>query len=231
MRKKVFLVTFVIIGILFIYQIALSHSMWISLENYRLKIGEETLYFIGYGHKYLSLEERVINLKENYWNRFKEVILIDPDGEKITLRPFKGTGKVTVKKEGNYILAVESERKADEPYGPSGKYAKAIIQVGEKDKGFSQICGHRIEIIPLQNPTKIKPGGFLTVKILFEGRPLSTFVYGTYADFKPGKDAFPSMAKSNQEGIAKIKISHKGEWLIYVSHKVDYSAVLTFEVN
>jgi uncharacterized GH25 family protein len=205
--------------------------MWISLENYRLKVGEETFYFIGYGHKYLSLDERVINLKEDYWARFKEVMFIDPDGEKEVLTPSKGTGKIIVKKEGTYILAVKSERKANEPYGPSGKYAKAIIQVGEKDKGFSQVCGHRIEIIPLENPAKIKAGDFLTVRILFEGEPLSTFVYGTYTDFKPGKDAFPSIAKSNQEGIAKIKISHKGEWLIYVSHRVDYCGVMTFEVK
>ncbi|MCP2604686.1 DUF4198 domain-containing protein [Candidatus Aminicenantes bacterium AH-873-B07] len=231
MRKKVFLVSFIIAGILFIHKVALSHSMWISLENYRLKVGEETSYFIGFGHKYLSLKERVINLKENYWTRFKEMMFIDPDGEKVMLTPSKGTGKITVKKEGTYILAVKSERKADEPYGPSGKYAKAIIQVGEKDKGFSQVCGHRIEIIPLENPTKIKPGNFLTVKILFEEKPLSTFVYGTYSNFKPRKDAFPSMAKSNQEGIAKIKISHRGEWLIYVSHRVDYSAVLTFDIE
>ena len=196
-----------------------------------LKIGGETTYFIGYGHKYLSLEERVINLNKDYWSRFKEVMLIAPDGKKVILKPTKGTGKVVVEKEGTYILAVKSERRANEPYGPSGKYAKAILQVGKKDKGFSQICGHRIEIIPLENPAKIKLGDFLPIKILFEGKPLSTFVYATYTDFKPGKDAFPIMAKSNQKGIAKIKISHKGEWLIYVSHRVDYSAVLTFEIN
>jgi hypothetical protein len=205
--------------------------MWITIKNYKLKVGEETSYFIGYGHKYLSPEHWVMNLERNYWNIFKKATLIDPDGVKLILKPAKGSGKFMVKKEGVYILGVKSERKAGEPYGPSGKYAKAIIQVGKKDKGFSHFFGHRIEIIPLENPAKIKPGDYLTVKIIFEGKPLSTFVYATYADFKPEKDAFPIMAKSNQEGIAKIKISNKGEWLIYVNHKVDYSAVLTFEVN
>lgn len=231
MKKKIFVVSLVITGILLIYHITSAHSLWISVENYKLKQGEETLYFIGFGHRYLSLEERVVNLKEDYQLRFKDVMLIDPDDKKVSLVPSEGKGKISVEKEGTYILTVKDERKANEIYGPSGKYAKAFIQVGNKDKGFSHVCGHKIEVIPLENPAKIKPGDLLPVKVLFEGNPLSTFVYATYADFKPEEYAFPSMAKSNQEGIAKIKITQKGEWMIFVSHKVDYSAALTFEVK
>ncbi|MFQ6082327.1 MAG: DUF4198 domain-containing protein [Candidatus Aminicenantia bacterium] len=231
MKKKIFMIGLIIMGILFIYQVISAHSLWISVENYKLKPGEKTSYFIGFGHRYLSREERVVNLKENYQLRFKDVMFIDPDGEKVSLIPSKGTGKISGEKEGTYILTVKYERKANEPYGPSGKYAKAIIQVGNKDKGFSQVCGHRIELIPLENPAKIKPGDSLPVRVLFEGKPISTFIYATYANFKPEKDAFPSMVKSNQQGIAEIKITQKGEWMIFVSHKVDYSAVLTFEVK
>lgn len=218
-------------GILFIYQVTTAHSLWISVENYNLKPGEETSYFIGFGHRCLSLEERVVNLKEDYQLRFKNVMLIDPDGEKRSLIPLKGTGKISGEKEGTYILTLKDERKANEPYGPSGKYAKAIIQVGNEDKGFSQICGHRIELIPLKNPAKIKPGDSLLVRVLFEGKPLSTFIYATYDDFKPEDDAFPSMAKSNDQGMAEIKITERGEWMVFVSHKVDYSGVLTFKVK
>lgn len=231
MKKKIFMVSLVIMGILSICLVTTAHSLWISVENYNLKPGEETSYFIGFGHRSLSLEERVVNLKEDYQLRFKNMMLIDPDGEKISPTPLKGKGKITGEKEGIYTLTVKYERKANEPYGPSGKYAKAIIQVGNEDKGFSQICGHRIELIPLKNPAKIKPGDSLPLKVLFESNPLSTFIYATYADFKPEDDAFPSISKSNEQGIAEIKITGRGEWMVFVSHKVDYSAVLTFEVK
>ncbi len=227
MRKNVLVLScvFLITGMIF------GHSLWITMEKYQLKPGENATYFIGYGHKYLAEESKVINQEERYQKMFKRIVLVDPEGVQSVMVPEKGTGRFPVKEEGIYVLCLKSERKASEPYGPSGKYAKALIQVGKGEKGFSYVCGFRIELIPLKNPYDIKPGEYLPVKVLFEGKPLSTFVYGTYSGYKPVEDAFPAMARSNKEGIARIRITGSGEWMIFVSHRVDYSATLTFGVK
>ncbi|MCD6454259.1 MAG: DUF4198 domain-containing protein [Candidatus Aminicenantes bacterium] len=227
MRKisVVFTILFLITGFSF------AHSLWITLDRYRINPGEKAIYYIGYGHKYLSIEERVVNLQENYQKMFKKVEVYRPDGKKVILIPEKGAGKINADVEGTYVICTESVRKAGEPYGPSGKYAKTILQVGKKTTDPSRNCGFRVEIIPLKNPEEIRPGEYLPVKIIFEGKPLSTFVYATYSGYKPVEDAFPVMTRSNSDGIAKIKISNPGEWMILVSHRVNYSATLTFEVK
>lgn len=218
-------------GILLVSGFVFAHSLWITMKKYQLNSEEETTYFIGYGHKYLAEESKVINQEERYQKMFKRIVLVDPKGKQSVLIPEKGTGSFKVIKEGIYVLCLKSERKANEPYGPSGKYAKALVHVGDKDNGFSYECGFRIELIPLRDPYSLKVGEFLPIKVLFEGNPLSTFVYGTYAGYKPVEDAFPVIARSNKDGIAKIKITNPGEWMIFVSHHVDYSATLTFKVK
>lgn len=217
--------------ILLVSGFAFAHSLWITMEKYQLKPGEKATYFIGYGHKYLAEESKVMNQEESYQKMFKKIVLVTPEGRQSVLVPVKGTGTFKVEREGVYVLCLKSERKANEPYGPSGKYAKALIQVGDKNNGFSYRCGFRIELIPLKDPYFLKAGEYLPVKVLFEGKPLSTFVYGTYAGYRPVEDAFPVIARSNKEGIARIKITSPGEWMIFVSHHVDYSATLTFKVK
>ena len=222
---------FVFIGLILILGMSYGHSLWLTLEKYRLNPGQETVYYIGYGHKYLSEESKVVNQEERYQRMFREIILVDPLGKSQVLIPERGMGKIGVRKEGVYVLCLKKERKADEPYGPSGKYAKALIQVGNSDEGFDYRCGFRIELVPLKNPFRVKKGDYLPVKVLFEGKPLSTFVYGTYRGYRPVEDAFPLIARSDSKGIARIKITHSGEWMIFVSHRVDYSATLTFSVK
>ncbi len=220
-----------LLGLLLISGVTYSHSLWITLRKYRLNPRQETVYYIGYGHKYLSEKSKVINEEERYQRMFRKIKFVDPSGKQSMLAPKKGMGKIAVKRMGVYVMCLKSERGANEPYGPSGKYAKALIQVGKGDSGLSYRCGFRIELIPLKNPFKIKTGEYLPVKVLFEGKPLSTFVYGTYTGYKPVKDAFPVIARSNDKGIAKIKITHPGEWMILVSHRVNYNATLTFSVK
>ncbi len=225
--KKIFLC---LIVIHLIAGFSFAHSLWLTLSKYRVKPGETVTYYIGYGHKYLSSEDMVMNLKESYQRMFKRVEIYGPEG-KMVLVPHKGQGKILPAREGTYVICVENVRGANEPYGPSGKYAKTILQAGKKTTDFSKKCGFRVEIIPMRNPEEIKPGEFLHVKILFEGKPLSTFVYATYSGYKPVEDAFPVMVRSDKNGIARIKISVPGEWMVLVSHKVNYSATLTFKVK
>jgi len=109
---------------------------------------------------------------------------------------------------------------------PSEKYAKSIITVGNAGKNVSETFGHRIEIVPLKNPSEVRAGESLPVKILFEGKPLPTYIYATYAGYYSEDEPFPGLNKSNEKGIACVNISKPGIWMVVCNHKVDFSASL-----
>jgi len=77
----------------------------------------------------------------------------------------------------------------------------------------------------------VKAGEAFPVRILFEGKPLSTFVYATYAGYYSEDEPFPVAVRSNEEGLAQIKMSQPGTWMIVSNHKVDFSASLTLEIK
>ena len=106
---------------------------------------------------------------------------------------------------------------------------------------FSKTLGHKLEIIPLKDPSNLREGDYMPIKVIFEGKPLRAPVAATYAGFSTDK-AIAYATKTNKEGMAKIKIIKSGIWLVIVKHKVPYpdpaecdtiscSSALTFEVK
>ena len=124
------------------------------------------------------------------------------------------------------------------------QYAKCLINVGKKDLiNFDKPVGHKLEIVPLKNPINLKLGDFLPVRVLFNGKPKRFIhVYATYSGFSTGED-FAYATSTDGEGIAKIRLTHWGPWLIKTDIKLPapdnlkdkcnqlhYTATLTFEV-
>ncbi|MBI4161139.1 MAG: DUF4198 domain-containing protein, partial [Acidobacteria bacterium] len=65
----------------------------------------------------------------------------------------------------------EEDRPGREVYS---KHVKTLFLVGAgPETGFDRPIGLRIEIIPLQNPFLVRPGGELPVRVLFQGDPLA----------------------------------------------------------
>ncbi len=242
MKKKFYLVILAIISFFFFNPIAQAHDLWLEVSNYYPKSGERISVKVVFGHNF-PYEDILIPRKD-----ITEFSYVTPKGTKKVVTKIwedvKGDKKASYKKgslignivlpdcKGTYIVAASRIRKGDKYHVPSGKYGKTILIVGNKGtKNINYVFGHRIEIVPLKNPSEIKPGDYFPVKILFEGKPLSTYVYATYAGYWSEKEPFPVMAKSNKDGIAYVKITRPGIWLIVCNHKVDFSASLTFEIK
>ncbi len=245
-----------------------AHSLWLNATDYTPEIypryGANTKVYFGWGHHFpvddfLSVED------------LQEFSLIYPDGERRKITPksggflatqinFKQPGLYIVaasKRPGFYTMFVEKGRihhKIEPKTGLKGvilslyyeQYAKSLINVGEKeDDSFLKPAGHKLEIIPLENPYKLHGcgGHFLPVKVLFEGKPAKFCkVYATYAGFSTGDD-FAYATSTNGEGIAKIRLTHWGSHLIKVRMELPapdnlkdkcntlaYTATLTFEI-
>lgn len=239
MNKKIyksFLVISLVFACSFIYcGRAETHSLWLNVDNHYPNVGEKTNVKVVFGHNFPHYD---ILISKDALNDFS---YLSPDGQKKEIvktwedrqSEKKGAlaGEVTLDQKGTYIITAYRKKKGDKEHVPSEKYGKSIIIVDKGNENVSRFFGHRIEIIPLKNPSEVKGGDILPIKILFEGKPLSTYIYATYAGYYSENEPFPVFTRSNKKGVAYVKISQPGIWQVVCGHKVDFSASLTFEIK
>ncbi|MEW5803392.1 MAG: DUF4198 domain-containing protein [bacterium] len=214
----------------------LAHDLWLNIDNHSPAVGQKTNIKVVFGHNFPYYDILVQK------DELPEFCYFSPDGEKKeitkTWEDRQGekaggalVGEMSIDQKGTYVVGTYRKRKGDKEHVPSEKYGKSIIIAGKGNANINRQFGHRIEIIPLKNPQELKPGDSLPVKILFEGKPLSTYLYATYAGYYSEDEPFPVLSKSNDQGEAQIKISKPGIWMVVGNHKVDFSASLTFEIK
>ena len=253
---------------LFLPLVVQSHTMWLNVTDFHPEIhpkyGAVAKVYFGYGHRYPVDDFLPVD-------HLQEFSLIGPDGRKEPLTPnpggflattisFKGEGEYIVAaalKPGFYTMYVEKgeiHHKLGSKKGLKGiilslyyeQYTKALVNVGEAaDNSFSKPVGHKLEIIPLENPYKLHGcgGHFLPVQVLFKGKPASFCkVFATYSGFSTDDD-LAYATSTDGEGIARIRLTHWGNWLLKAEIKLPatndmkdkcnqlhYTATLTFEV-
>ncbi|MCK4699449.1 MAG: DUF4198 domain-containing protein [Bacteroidales bacterium] len=122
------------------------------------------------------------------------------------------------------VLDILKKRKAgnqmDKPVNEKyAKHVKTIFQVGEsRTHNYLHKLGFPLEFIPLQNPYELKPGDFLDVKLLSEGKPLSG--KNVYAHSATYKEVVEQHLITNNEGIIRVKINCAGEWYLRTIHMI-----------
>lgn len=237
---------------------AFAHDLWLEVRDYTPQQGEEISLMVAYDHHFPT---RVFMDKDD----LGDLHILDPKGKSIGIQAYSAleykTDK-TLKAEGTYLIVADKKgkffTKTTEGYKRgvskkgldnvisctySAKYSKAIVNAGKAGgQAFLNEIGHDLEIIPVIDPGVLIPGDYLSVKVLFKGKPLpSSQVRATYMGFSTEKDTFAYATKTNKEGVAKIKMLTSGVWLVTTSHIKPYpdstecdtykfSSSLTFEI-
>jgi len=135
----------------------------------------------------------------------------------------------------------ESDKATVERYA---KWAKTAITVeGEVAAGappaWSKPVGHRIEIVPNEDPNALLPGDTLDVRVLFENEPLAG---ATVSAGLAGGPAGQVKARTDENGHASLTFREPGRWYlrsIYMVRRdhdpeVDWESfwcTLTFEMR
>ena len=212
-----------------------AHDLWLSARSFHPRAGQEVTVDVVFGHNFPYYDILITK------DALTEFTCIRPDGTRVDVQDVreehrggrKGflTGRLRVPEPGTYVVTASRVRKGDKEHVPSEKFGKTILEAGGGSPEVPGPVGHRIEIVPLANPSGIEPGGVLPVRILFEGKPLSTYVYATYAGYSSEDEPFPVIARTDEAGVASIPISRPGVWLVVANHKVNFSASLTFEIR
>ena len=239
---------------------AVAHDTWAVMEDYTLaKQGTVALGVVS-SHLF-SIPGRDFVTPD----KVEKAFFLAPDGAETAALPIEKNAfqsKQALKTSGTHLAVAVSKpgfsSKTTEGYKQgktkkdlnnvvscsySEKFSKALFSVGTPGGDvFSRTLGHSLEIIPLKDPSGMKTGEVLSVKVLFQGKPLSTTVSGTYTGFSEDPGTFAYATSTNKEGIAKIKLIHDGTWLLLVKQKLDYpdttvcdtksfSSALTFNVR
>jgi len=147
-------------------------------------------------------------------NNGNHLIAIERSFSYISLEPEKFTAYL--KEEGLEEIIVEREKlkETDSPgFERYSRFLKSLIQVGGvNDDIYKTIVGHKLEIVPQENPYTLKRGDKLSVIVLFEGKPLSNSTLHAYN--KNGKRIFAEITKTDSDGRATFKLDHSGKWII-----------------
>ncbi|SFM53725.1 DUF4198 domain-containing protein [Thermodesulforhabdus norvegica] len=219
--------------IVFLGATAFAHDLWINVGE--VKHNKATVAVV-FGHNFPYYDILITK------DRLADFFYVVPSGERRQVEKVReeetGDGKgalladIPLEEPGTYVVVASIKRRGSEKQVPSEKYAKAIISTDRTSQSIPPLPHEpRLDILPLENPASIKPGVCLPVKVLYEGQPLSTYLYATYAGYYSETEPFPITVKSDEDGIACVPVDRPGNWLVQCSHKVDISATLTFTVN
>lgn len=153
----------------------------------RQQFDEQGFHILG-----LSLKPRVIALAGDIFSDYLQAERAD---EALTTFRARSTGKATVR----------------ERYT---KYAKTIIEVGaatESDQNFLQPLGHRLEIVPLTNPTRWQAGDEVGVRVLLDGHPWPNVpLAAAHEGTLEGEVAIRT--RTDEQGTARWRLTQSGQW-------------------
>ena len=128
--------------------------------------------------------------------------------------------------EGAPELAERYERegvlpKTDSVTQRTTKYAKTVVEVGRGGpRAFERTAGHPLEFVPVTDPSTLRAGDTLAVRLIFRGRPLAGAHLHAGAAPAAGdtaKRADLSLV-TGSDGVARLPVDQAGLWNIRTLH-------------
>jgi hypothetical protein len=107
--------------------------------------------------------------------------------------------------------AVPAPRRWRESYV---KYAKSFVRVGEppaEERAWAEPLGLALEIVPERDPTALKEGDALPVRVLRGGKPLAAFALG----YVSAGETREHVAVTDADGRATATLDARGVWLVH----------------
>lgn len=216
--------------------VASAHDVWLTLSG----DASSRRVIVNYGHP----DDRPPTMPD----KILDLVAIAPDGVTSLLsglapaqdhgvpvvesRPFADTGNLVLAARydnGFWVKTVDGlYRNATRRIVPNAvdsmwsvKFAKALTG---PDAPWQKVLGHDLEIVPLSDPDKVKPGELIRLRVLFRGKPL----VGAEVERGDGVTPVPEhdipRFMSDADGVASVPIVLAGPHLLVIDHRVVPSA-------
>ncbi len=99
------------------------------------------------------------------------------------------------------------------------RHVKTLLSVGGKTDAVSGVrTGQTLEIVPLANPQRLKPGDALAVEVLFRGAPLQGALVKVWN--LRGSQLNVLRTRTNAAGRSSTTLPWGGIWMVSVVHMV-----------
>jgi uncharacterized GH25 family protein len=120
----------------------------------------------------------------------------------------------------NVIAMRKTSAQAAEQREKYTRFLKTFLQVGSKTtSNFNHTFGYKIEIIPMNNPYEVSAGEDFQLQVRLDGKPLANVrLMATFDTYSTEHDVYEQTVQTNSEGIAVIKITKPGIWMIRTSY-------------
>jgi len=92
------------------------------------------------------------------------------------------------------------------------KHAKTYVRVGEPagDPSWAEPTGMALEVVPEQDPTSLRQGNELSVRVLRGGKPAASFPVGLVREGDPQG----TLKTTDASGRARFRLDRAGRWLL-----------------
>ena len=270
MNKRITLITVLAISLIS-STLLFAHEFWLSPNKFKVAMGEvfSLNFYVGedfQGEIWKKKKEKTQKLTHFALNRKSDLteLALKNDSTDISLSfPNEGTHLIALETKNSFVALdaekfneylkedgiddiYEIRKKNAELDKPSKEFyrrcAKTLIQVGLKtDNTFKKNTGMPLEIIPLTNPYDSKIGDNMTVKVLFEGKPLKNKMLVTWNKTLVTKTRQQKL-RTNEKGLITFPLDQKGQWMLSTVHMIElennpegnyqsYWGNLTFEMQ
>lgn len=108
------------------------------------------------------------------------------------------------------------------------KYAKTLVEVGRGGpRAFSRIAGHPLELVPLVDPSGLRAGDSLSLRVVYRGQPLpGARAHAGYVSEPPEcarTDTAPRTVAdahltADAAGLIRVPITNDGVWNVRMIH-------------
>jgi ketosteroid isomerase-like protein len=132
--------------------------------------------------------------------------------------------------EGNRELAERYDREGAYPKSDSltqraAKYAKTMVEIGRGGpRAFTRTVGHALEFVPVNDPSALRVGDSLAVRLMFRGQPVAGAHLHAGAAAPPnatqdgGTQTQDLSIVTGADGVAKIPLARSGLWNVRTLH-------------
>lgn len=100
------------------------------------------------------------------------------------------------------------------------KFCKTLVVVDKPDDAWKNPLGQKLEIMPMSDPALYKAGQEAEFRILHDGQPVSTEVFATCDGYTTAPNSYAWFTETSDAGVARVKFSQKGLWMVRAQHKV-----------
>lgn len=99
------------------------------------------------------------------------------------------------------------------------KYAKTVVEFGEGPRAFARAAGHPLEFVPLADPSALRAGSALSVRLVYQGRPLAKArIHAGVAPAGGNPKTADIELTSSEEGRINVPVGASGLWNVRAIH-------------